>query len=1200
VGADEVLLTRSAMQKAPPDLLFTTTEMLNRHMSSQWSRELLGLDRNRQRSPHTMLLDEVHTYGGSHGAHVALLLRRWRHAIKYPVHFVGLSATLSDPQGFMARMVGLSAGAVTPIYATSELVDEGREYNLVLRGDPVSGTSLLSTTIQTAMLLGRAMDPIASTPSCDAFGRKVFVFTDDLDVTNRLYHNLLDAEGRDSYGREKTGQQPLAYYRGQRHLHDLQRFREGQVWSLCTWVGHALDNPPGRLRVGRVSSQDTGVRGDDQVIVATSALEVGFNDPLVGAIIQHKAPRDPASFLQRKGRAGRLRVTRPWTVVILSDYGRDRVAYQAYEHLLCPVPQNPALPTGNRYVLRIQAAYSFMEWVASKLPPGLGKSSVWTDFTRPATSDETRARQQWEAELIRAVLTDPEQRSELTAHLGQALRLSSDETQSLLWEPPRALLTAVLPTLLRRLHTGWRLAGAAGTNSDPGADYQKSNTPLPDFVPDNLFSDLNVPEVRILSERHGGVDPDETSMPIAQALRTLPPGRVTRRFGVQHIRASHWVAPANLSDRFQALPVEDYCIEFEDVGTFEAAIDGAVVSFRCVRPWTILAAECPSTVRNTSNAMPVWHSQFCPPISGDLGDLPEGATVCELLRDVTFFTHNGGAPLRVRRFAIGSEADLRRSSGQEGRLSIRFTDGSTGQRAAVGFEQEVDGILFRCHISSSAVERAIRGQAMHACRTAYFRHKVHADPVLRELGNPFRLEWLAQVYLSMVLSVAVEHRLDMSDAVSEMEHIDWRPMVTRALDRIFQVIDTPDEDAEPVEGDSGEARPRVHDALRELFAQEVVQERLVAHSGTLWQRPDRGFDDWLRRRLKATLGAALLDACYRLVPHFETGDLLLDIVSGPRPVAPPTLPVDQTEGIGEEIWITESVIGGAGIVEEIRRCYGEDPRRFFMLAEMSLAPSDLETVDREITRVVRLARTSSAVQNAFSAVRAASSNHDARIAQDNLRRMLREHRVIVSHAVVTALNARILRPGSSPRVEEVVETSLQRWCDEESRLGIEIDSRVFCFLAAAEPDTQKTIREALNVVGVPEDSDGALTYARLYALLWPRGSTVRERSLEVYNPFVSLPRVDPLMLAQVLDAGLRTVQLGTPGWQDQVEEALSSCGAVVLAGSASQRGELAMAVLVIVATPVDSAFLQLYPYVARAEAVGDKSAITFHIREAVQ
>jgi Lhr-like helicase len=39
-------------------------------------------------------------------------------------------------------------------------------------------------------------------------------------------------------------------------------------------------------------------------VVATAALEVGFNDPLVGAIIQHKAPRGMASFLQRKGPRG--------------------------------------------------------------------------------------------------------------------------------------------------------------------------------------------------------------------------------------------------------------------------------------------------------------------------------------------------------------------------------------------------------------------------------------------------------------------------------------------------------------------------------------------------------------------------------------------------------------------------------------------------------------------------------------------------------------------------------------------------------------------------------------------------------------------------------------------------------------------------------------------------------------------------------
>ncbi|MEH2327181.1 MAG: helicase-related protein [Nostoc sp.] len=73
------------------------------------------------------------------------------------------------------------------------------------------------------------------------------------------------------------------------------------------------------LNIGRTSSQDTGVTPNADVIVATASLEVGFNNPEVGGVIQHKAPRDMASFLQRKGRAGRRRTMRPWTVVVLSD-----------------------------------------------------------------------------------------------------------------------------------------------------------------------------------------------------------------------------------------------------------------------------------------------------------------------------------------------------------------------------------------------------------------------------------------------------------------------------------------------------------------------------------------------------------------------------------------------------------------------------------------------------------------------------------------------------------------------------------------------------------------------------------------------------------------------------------------------------------------------------------------------------------------
>ena len=72
------------------------------------------------------------------------------------------------------------------------------------------------------------------------------------------------------------------------------------------------------------------------MVIATATLEVGFNDPNVGAIVQHKAPHNMASFLQRKGRAGRQRGMRPWMVVVTSDFGRDRWAFHNANDLFDP------------------------------------------------------------------------------------------------------------------------------------------------------------------------------------------------------------------------------------------------------------------------------------------------------------------------------------------------------------------------------------------------------------------------------------------------------------------------------------------------------------------------------------------------------------------------------------------------------------------------------------------------------------------------------------------------------------------------------------------------------------------------------------------------------------------------------------------------------------------------------------------------
>ena len=100
---------------------------------------------------------------------------------------------------------------------------------IAARADPYSGASVLSTTIQTAMLMQRAMDPLTDPPSEGAFGQRLFTFTDDLDVTNRLYFDLLDAEGLNSWGNpEKPSLAALRNPVGG----DLQARRAaGQLWD---------------------------------------------------------------------------------------------------------------------------------------------------------------------------------------------------------------------------------------------------------------------------------------------------------------------------------------------------------------------------------------------------------------------------------------------------------------------------------------------------------------------------------------------------------------------------------------------------------------------------------------------------------------------------------------------------------------------------------------------------------------------------------------------------------------------------------------------------------------------------------------------------------------------------------------------------------------------------------------------------------
>ena len=78
------------------------------------------------------------------------------------------------------------------------------------------------------MLTARMLDPIRErNPISEGyFGKRLFIFTDDLDVTNRLFDNICDAEEN----------LHLAALRG-RGDDDNQRDAEGQRWRACERIG---------------------------------------------------------------------------------------------------------------------------------------------------------------------------------------------------------------------------------------------------------------------------------------------------------------------------------------------------------------------------------------------------------------------------------------------------------------------------------------------------------------------------------------------------------------------------------------------------------------------------------------------------------------------------------------------------------------------------------------------------------------------------------------------------------------------------------------------------------------------------------------------------------------------------------------------------------------------------------------------------
>ena len=1131
-GNDEVSITRQSILNQIPDILFTTTEMLNQHLGNRRYQKLFGIGRE-VIGPTLVLLDEVHTYTGNTGAQTAYLLRRWMQRAYCRPHYVGLSATLADAETVFSELIGAKTKHVRLIEPSEdEMIEEGAEYLMVLRGDPVSQTSLLSTTIQTTSLTRRILDN-KKRISGGVWGNKTFVFTDNLDLLNRLYHDLADAEGWNTTGKLTPQKAPLASLRDtQGDTSKIQRFTQfGQNWAMPQSIGHSLSEDD-RALIDRTSSQDSGVNKDAEIVVATSSLEVGFNDPEVGAVIQHKAPRDVASYLQRKGRAGRMRKMRPWMLAVMSDFGRDRMAFQQYETLIDPEVKRQSLPLGNSHIQKMQASMATLDWLGYQNDA----TSLWNllNYPKDQKGDNKERQRKQLVEQIYQLLTDNVQLQKLSDYLSRALGLNDSSLQRVLWHPPRSIVMEFLPSLKRQVETNWT------ENGEPWRGLSRDRSPVPEFIPGALFDELNQPNLSIELQR--GKYAKWEGLNFFQGLREFAPGRISKRYAVRSRYDADWLVPANF------VPQSEVCqsVEFEVEEAFgngvihaEAEVETKSGSFDVYRPTSLRTRTLlfKTGLTEKSNAQLHWKVRFAHDTPGQCYTPPSGPW-CKYLTQLQFFTHQQLSPLEITRFCTGSTASMRFRNGTKGHAHFRWT--KEGKAVAIGDTQWFDGLCLSFDVDeqqllgfldSATLQRSLRGM--------FLGSKIRQLPIFE--FDPFSANWICECYLSAIALGLVQGKtmiqvMDLLTSTKASEHL------VEVSDSLFQSgLELDDKQPE-----------KLQSWMRELFSQPSLMADLTncldCLNTPLNQQPNILI--WLENLLSNTMAAAVQKWLLTLFPDIDERALVID---------------SKWHNQQLKIWVSESEPGGSGIISRLAESYHQDPIQVLNLWVRCTCSGDYEQLDADLHHLLQLLPQKPTLADCLSRIRASNDYRSRFVANKQLRKQLRMHGFNVSHSFMAVLFSRILRPGSSQRNDENILSWLTKWCDLEETAGIELNLNAVCHALAKH-------RHGDNVQQVFSE------YCSLQGQLWPRGNIIRQSEFSYYNQFVQTNSgTERLLLEQMFQEDVVSTSIEQPDWLSELQSLIGLHGSAELRISRSLTSKLNEVITAVNVEPINYHGLFLHP-----------------------
>ena len=492
---------------------------------------------------------------------------------------------------------------------------------------------------------------------------------------------------------------------------------------------------------------------------------------------------------------------------------------------------------------------------------------------------------------------------------------------------------------------------------------------------------------------------------------------------------------------------------------------------------------------------------------------------------------------------------------------------------AVGFAMDVDGLRIDVSLPEQPVSRS-GTELDRALRTTYFEHLVLTDSALTaRVPSSFLREWMAQLSLCAVVTASV----DAGAGLAELPDADLSAAMAQAARAVFGADGPLDDPTEPIH-DPGLVAD-VEDALGDGECVDALQRCLASLHGPL---PEASLT-WMHERYASTVAAGFIGAVQATCPDLDVDDLRADFEILPSDDGPPLA----------RITISEDQPGGTGVIETAVERIAEDPRAFWAVVTSVLGPCDGERIDVALRRFMR-DQHKGCLANEVDQVRAASTLSATTMAWASLREKMFRSGIDADQTVISALATRLLRPGSDSSVGQLCRDLLHRWDALEDRLGLEVDLRVFAYIAARLDETRRSLATITSQTA--QDPDWIV--GQVVGLLWPRGSKLRAASLQSYNPYCKLPDTERLLLEPITREPIATVQCSTAGWRDNLDDQLSLCGVAQI--TCLDETEAADALRQLVTAPTAVGVLEFHPRVVGVERSNAGITLTVDIREAQQ